>query len=71
MIRLSVSETARERSREQISPLSVARLLHGDAVPQLIVHAFPVAVRYRGERRKTCYSSVRPVAWANESAAAD
>jgi len=41
MIRLSMSETARERSREQIGPLSVARLLHDDAVPQLIVHALP------------------------------
>ena len=51
MIRLSMSETARERSREQIGPPAVARLLHGDAVPQLLVHAFPVAARYRGERR--------------------
>ena len=42
---------ARERSREQAGPLSVARLPHGDAVPQPLVHAFAVAARYRGERR--------------------
>jgi hypothetical protein len=42
---------ARERSREQAGPLSVARLPHGDAVPQPLLDAFAVAARYRGERR--------------------
>ena len=41
--------TAHERPREQAGPLSVARLPHGDAVPQPLIHA--VAARYRGERR--------------------
>lgn len=41
----------RERSRAWAGPLSIARLPHGDAVPQRVVHTFAVAARYCGERQ--------------------